>query len=51
MMGYLNYLRRPTASQAIVIAASLVTFVFLHASNTVSPIANPTAHGATAGTA
>jgi EAL domain-containing protein (putative c-di-GMP-specific phosphodiesterase class I) len=41
MMGYINYLRRKTVSQAVVIAASLATFVFLHASNSVSPFADP----------
>jgi EAL domain-containing protein (putative c-di-GMP-specific phosphodiesterase class I) len=41
MMGYLNYLRRPTIAQAAVIVASLATFVFLHASNRVSPFADP----------
>ncbi len=41
MMGYINYLRRPTLAQAAVIAASLPTFVFLHASNSVSPFADP----------
>ncbi|RKE84103.1 EAL domain-containing protein [Rhizobium sp. AG855] len=41
MMGYINHLRRPTFAQASVIAASLATFVFLHASNSVSPFADP----------
>jgi EAL domain-containing protein (putative c-di-GMP-specific phosphodiesterase class I) len=41
MMGYINYLRRPTVAQATVIVMTLATFVFLHASNTVSPFADP----------
>lgn len=41
MMGYINYLRRPALGQAMVIAATLAGFVFLHASNTVSPFADP----------
>lgn len=41
MMGYINYLRRPAPGQAMVIAATLAGFVFLHASNTVSPFADP----------
>ncbi len=41
MMGYLNYLRRPTVAQAGVILAALAAFVFLHASRTVSPFADP----------
>jgi EAL domain-containing protein (putative c-di-GMP-specific phosphodiesterase class I) len=41
IMGYINYLRRPSLAQGAVIVTSLATFVFLHASNSVSPFADP----------
>ncbi|TPP11667.1 putative bifunctional diguanylate cyclase/phosphodiesterase [Rhizobium glycinendophyticum] len=41
MMGYINYLRRPSLAQGAVIVATLATFIFLHASNSVSPFADP----------
>lgn len=41
MVGYLNHLRRPSRLQLLVIAASIVTFVVLHAADLRLPFAQP----------
>ncbi len=41
MLAYLNYLRRPARLQLAIIAASLVTFVVLHAADLRLPFAQP----------
>ncbi|MGL3604873.1 putative bifunctional diguanylate cyclase/phosphodiesterase [Rhizobium sp. G187] len=41
MLGYLNHLRRPSRLQILIIAASVITFIVLHAADLRLPFAEP----------